>query len=84
MIKKIYLNLINILIVGIIKILILIKNKIRRIRKIEFEYFSNKYKLYSNKYYFIIFGSTQMEIGVTILSIAILKHRIILMNLSLI
>ena len=54
--KKIYLNLISILIIGIIKILILLKNKIRRIRKIEFEYFSSKYKLYSNKYYFIIFG----------------------------
>ncbi len=56
MIKKIYLNLINILIIGIIKILILIKKKIRRVRKIEFEYFSNKYKLYYNKYFFIIFG----------------------------
>jgi len=56
MIKKIYLHLINILIINIIKILFFFKNKIRRIRKIEFEYFSGKYKLYSNKYFFILFG----------------------------
>jgi FkbM family methyltransferase len=56
MIKKIYMNLINILVINVIKILIYLKNKIRRIRKIEFEYFSEKYKLYYNKYFFIIFG----------------------------
>ena len=56
MIKKIYLNLVNFLIIGSIKILIFLKNKIRRIRKIEFEYFSKKYKLYADKYFFIIFG----------------------------
>jgi FkbM family methyltransferase len=56
MIKKFYINLINILVINVIKILIYLKNKIRRIRKIEFEYFSEKYKLYYNKYFFIIFG----------------------------
>ena len=39
-----------------IKLLIFIKNKVRRIRKIEFEYFSDKYRLYTKKYFFIIFG----------------------------
>ena len=56
MIKKIYINFVNFLVVNFIKILIFLKNKIRRIRKIEFEYFSKKYKLYDNKYFFIIFG----------------------------
>ena len=56
MIKKIYLNLINILIIYFIKLLIILKNKIRRIRKVQFEYFSKKYNLYTNKYFFIIFG----------------------------
>ena len=56
MVKKIYLNLINILIIYIIKILVTLKSKIRRVRKVEFEYFSKKYILYSNKYFFIIFG----------------------------
>ena len=56
MVKKIYLNLINILIIYIIKILVTLKSKIRRVRKVEFEYFSKKYNLYSNKYFFIIFG----------------------------
>jgi FkbM family methyltransferase len=56
MIKKIYINFINILVINIIKILVYSKNKIRRIRKIEFEYFSDKYRLYYNKYFFIIFG----------------------------
>jgi len=56
MIKKIYINFVNFLVVNFIKILIFLKTKIRRIRKIEFEYFSKKYKLYDNKYFFIIFG----------------------------
>ena len=56
MIKKIYLNLINILIIYFIKMLIILKGRIRRVRKLEFEYFSNKYNLYSNKYFFIVFG----------------------------
>ena len=56
MIKKIYIYFINIVVINLIKILVFLKNKIRRIRKIEFEYFSGKFKLYHNKYYFIIFG----------------------------
>ena len=56
MIKKIYLNLINILIIYFIKLSIILKSKIRRVRKLEFEYFSKKYNLYTNKYFFIIFG----------------------------
>ena len=56
MIKKIYIKLINILVINVIKILIFLKKKIRRIRKIEFEYFSKKYTLYSDKYFFILFG----------------------------
>ena len=56
MIKKFYIKIINILLIIIIKLLVFIKNKVRRIRKIEFEYFSDKYRLYSNKYFFIIFG----------------------------
>ncbi len=36
--------------------LIFIKIKLRRVRKVEFEYFYEKYRLYSNKYFFIIFG----------------------------
>ena len=56
MIKKFYIRIINILLIIIIKLLVFIKNKVRRIRKIEFEYFSDKYRLYSNKYFFIIFG----------------------------
>ena len=55
MIKKFYIKIINILLIIFIKLLVFIKNKIRRIRKIEFEYFSDKYRLYSNKYFFIIF-----------------------------
>ena len=46
MIKKIYLSLINIPIIYIIKILVILKSKIRRVRKVEFEYFSKKYILY--------------------------------------
>ena len=56
MIKRFYIKIINIFLIIIIKLLVFIKNKIRRIRKIEFEYFSDKYRLYSNKYFFIIFG----------------------------
>jgi len=56
MIKKIYIKIINILLIINIKLLIFIKNKVRRIRKIEFEYFSDKYRLYTKKYFFIIFG----------------------------
>ena len=56
MIKKIYIYFVNIVVINLIKILVFLKNKIRRIRKIEFEYFSSKFKLYHNKYYFIIFG----------------------------
>ncbi len=56
MIKKIFINLVNILVINFIKILIFFKRKIRRIRKIEFEYFSKKYRLYDDKYFFIIFG----------------------------
>ena len=56
MIKKIFINFVNIIVVNFIKLLIFFKSKIRRIRKIEFEYFSKKYRLYDNKYFFIIFG----------------------------
>ena len=56
MIKKFYIKIINILLIIIIKLLVFIKNKVRRIRKIEFEYFSDKYRLYTKKYFFIIFG----------------------------
>ena len=56
MIKKFYIKIINILLIINIKLLIFIKNKVRRIRKIEFEYFSDKYRLYTKKYFFIIFG----------------------------
>ena len=56
MIKKFYMNLINNVVIILIKILVFLKSKIRRIRKIEFEHFSAKYRLYHNKYFFIIFG----------------------------
>ena len=56
MIKKIYIHFINIIVINFIKILIFFKRKLRRVRKIEFEYFSKKYRLYDDKYFFIIFG----------------------------
>lgn len=56
MIKKIYIHFINIIVINFIKILIFFKKKLRRVRKIEFEYFSKKYRLYDDKYFFIIFG----------------------------
>ena len=56
MIKKIFINFVNIIVINFIKILIFLKSNIRRVRKIEFEYFSKKYRLYDDKYFFIIFG----------------------------
>ena len=56
MISKIYKNIINTIIFLIIKLYVIIKRNFRRIRKIEFEYFVDKYKFYNKKYYFILFG----------------------------
>ena len=46
----------NFIIFFIINILLKIRSLFRRIRKVEFDFYSEDFKLYKNKYYFILFG----------------------------
>ena len=46
----------NFIIFFIINILLKIWSLFRRIRKVEFDFYSEDFKLYKNKYYFILFG----------------------------
>ena len=52
MLKKI----LNLLVFFLINLILKIKSLFRRIRKVEFDYYSEDFKFYNKKYYFILFG----------------------------
>lgn len=56
MLTKAYKKILNLIISVLIKFVFFLRNNIRRIRKIEFENFNEKFIFYSNKYNFILFA----------------------------
>lgn len=52
MIKKI----LDVLIFFLINFILKIKSSVRRIRKVEFDFYSENFKFYNKKYYFVLFG----------------------------
>lgn len=57
MFSKTYKKITSYFLIKIITIIFFLRKKIRTFRKVQFEYFSSKYMLATNKYFFILFGN---------------------------
>lgn len=56
MLKKIYITIIESILKIFFHIIFFLNNNIRRVRKVNFDYFSDKYRLFNKKYTLILFG----------------------------